>query len=228
MNITYVKLRYGKVSTKDPILYHLRDILPDDKVSCAEVPDHMALFGGRKIEFAMHSCRPDLFIGCGDTAEVILKNAHRFCILINPSISQEDEESLRDNARVRIIRTESPSDEIDKEFLENNLLPIVESLRSAAGSITDHLDNLVEMALSPTEQSPEDFDPQCDILENLKKYKDTVELSDRSCPNCGHAMISFFVSSPDWTWADLCGRAGRLTYCPNCKTQHGFWCQIMN
>jgi hypothetical protein len=101
-------------------------------------------------------------------------------------------------------------------------------LRSAASSITDHLDNLVEMALSPTEQSPEDFDPQCDILENLKEYKDTVELSDRSCPNCGHEMINFFVSSPAWTWKHLCGRAGRLTYCPNCKTQHGFWCQIMN
>lgn len=114
----------------------------------------MAFFGERKIEFSMHSCRPDLFIGCEDTAEVILMNAHRFCILINPSISQEDEESLRDNARVRIIRTESPSDKIDKEFLENHLLPIVESLRSATGSITDHLDSLVEMALSPTEQSP--------------------------------------------------------------------------
>ena len=176
----------------------------------------------------MHSCRPHLFIGCGDTAEVILRNAHRFCILINPSISQEDEESLRDNDRVIILRTESPSDEIDKEFLENHLLPIVESLRSAAGSITDHLDSLVEMALSPTDQSPEDFDPQCDILENLKKYKDTVELYDRSCPYCGHEMINFFVSSPAWTWKHLCGRAGRLTYCPNCKTQHGFWCQIMN
>ena len=228
MNITYIKIRHGRESVKDPILYALREILPNDKVNCAEVPEHMAFFGGRKIEFSMHSCRPDLFIGCGDTAEVILRNAHRFCILINPSISQEEEESLRDNDRVIILRTESPLDEIDKEFLENHLLPIVESLRSAAVSITDHLYSLVEMALSPTEQSPEDFDPQCDILENLKKYKDTVELSDRSCPNCGHEMINFFVSSPAWTWKHLCGRAGRLTYCPNCKTQHGFWCQIMN
>lgn len=228
MNITYVKLRYGKVSTKDSILYHLRDILPEDKVNCAEVPDHLALFGDRKIEFAMHSCRPDLFIGCGDTAEVILKNAHRFCILINPAISQEDEELLRDNARVRILRTESPSDEIDKEFLVSFLLPVIDSLRSEAGSITEHLNSLVDMALSPTEKSPEDLDSECDILENLKKYKDTVEFSDKSCPDCGHEMITFFVSSPDWTWAHLCGRAGRLTYCPNCKTQHGFWCQIMN
>ena len=228
MNITYVKLRYGKVSVKDPILYHLRDILPEDKVSCAEVPDHMAFFEGMKIEFAMHSCRPDLFIGCGDTAEVILRNAHRFCILINPAISQEDEVLLCGNARVRILRTESSSDEIDKDFLVNFLLPVIDSLRSEAGSFTYYLNDLVDMALSPTENSPEDFDPECDILENLKKYKDTVELSARSCPNCEHEMINFFVSSPVWTWAHLCGRAGRLTYCPNCKTQHGFWCQIMN
>lgn len=226
MNITYVKLRYGKVSTKDPILYHLREILPNDKISCAEVPYHMAFFEGRRIEFAMHSCRPDLFIGCGDTAEVILRNAHRFCILINPAISHED--VLRDNPRVRILHTESPSDEIGKEFLVNCLIPVIDSLRLEAGSITDHLSRLVDMALSPTDKSPEDFDSECDILENLKKYQDTVELSDRSCPNCGHEMIDFFVSSPAWTWKHLCGRAGRLTYCPNCKTHHGFWCQIMN
>ena len=192
MNITYVKLRYGKVSVKDPILYHLRDILPEDKVSCAEVPDHMAFFEGMKIEFAMHSCRPDLFIGCGDTAEVILRNAHRFCILINPAISQEDEVLLCGNARVRILRTESSSDEIDKDFLVNFLLPVIDSLRSEAGSFTYYLNDLVDMALSPTENSPEDFDPECDILENLKKYKDTVELSARSCPNCEHEMINFF------------------------------------
>ena len=228
MKITYVKIHRKKESVKDPVYHWIKEILPNDSLNCAEVPDHIALFGDRKIEFAVCSSRPEIMIGCGEIAEVILRNANRYCILINPSLSQEDEESLRDDKRVRILRTESPSEEIDKEFLINNLIPMVDSLRHEAGSLSERINSLIELAHSPTDMTPEDFDPWCDILENLKKHKETVEISERLCPDCGHEMISFFVSSPDWTWAQLCGRAGRLTYCPNCKTQHGFWLQIMN
>ena len=124
MKITYVKIYRRKESVKDPVYHWIKEILPNDRLDRAEVPDHIALLGDRKIEFAMCSSRPEIMI---------------------------------------------------------------DSLRHDAG-----------------------------------------KLSERLCPDCGHEMISFFVSSPDWTWAQLCGRAGRLTYCPMCKTQHEFWLQIMN
>lgn len=228
MNITYIKLRHGKMSIKDPILYLLKEILPNDKVSCAEIPDDIVLGQGRKIELALGAARPELIIGCCDTSELILMHAYRPSILINPSLSQEDMELFYDDTRVKIIRTESPSDAIDKKFLEKNLVPLIDSLRPEARNIEERIEELVQLAHSPTDKMPENFDFDCDILQNLKKHRVTVGLSERSCPDCGHQMISFFVSSPDWTWARLCGRAGRLTYCPMCKTQHGFWIQIMN
>lgn len=228
MNITYIKLRHGKMSIKDPILHLLKEILPNDKVSCAEIPDGIGLGQGQKIELALGAARPELIIGCGDTAELILMHAYRPSILINPSISQEDMELFYDDTRVKIIRTESPSDAIDKEFLEKNLVPLIDSLRPEARNIEECVEELVQLAHSPTDKMPENFDFDCDILQNLKKYRRTAGLSELSCPDCGHQMISFFVSSPDCTWARLCGRAGRLTYCPMCKTQHGFCIQIMS
>ena len=229
MNITYVKFRSGKVSVKDPILYLLRDLLPSDKVRCVEISDDMGFFKCSALELAMHSYNPDLIIGCGDTARAIIKYAHRYSILINPSISEEELGLfLHDDERVKILRTESTSEEITQEFLSDNLIPVIDSLRLQSRELVERLDALVQMAHSPTERMPKDFNPECDILENLKKHKETVDMSEHSCPDCGHQMIHFFVKSPERTWGEMCGIAGYLTYCPMCKTQHGFSLMYMN
>ena len=229
MNITYVKIRSGKVSVKDPILYLLRDLLPNDKVKCVEISDDMGFFKCRALELAIHSYNPDLIIGCGDTAEVILKHAHRYSILIHPSISPEDLDLLfHDRKRVKILRTESTSEVITREYLSEKLVPVIDSLRHESRELVERLDALVQLAHSPTERMPKDFNPECDILENLKKHKETVDMSEHSCPDCGHQMIHFFVKSPKWTWGEMCGIAGYLTYCPMCKAQHGFSLMYMN
>jgi hypothetical protein len=229
MNITYVKIRSGKVSVKDPILYLLRDILPNDKVRCVEISENMGFFKCRDLELAIHSHNPELIIGCGYSAEAILKHAHRYSILINPSISQEDLDLLfHDRKRVKILRTESTSEEITREYLSDNLIRVIDSLRQESRELVEHLDTLVQLAQSPTERMPKDFNPECNILENLKKHKETVDVSEHSCPNCGHQMIHFFVKSPECTWGAMCGIAGYLTYCPMCKNQHGFSLMYMN
>ena len=228
MNITYIKVRRGRESVKDPLLYALREVLPNDKVSCAEVPENMPRWGRSKIELNLNSSRPDIIIGCGDAVNAVLSCAHRFCIIINPSIFDSEIEEVSNLPNVRVLMCTSNVKAYDVEFLRANLCPLIDSVRDKATSITNRIDELTEMAFVPTEKSPEDFDPECDILDNLNRHRESVELSEKRCPDCGHEMISFFVSSPAWTWKHLCGRAGRLNYCPMCKTQHGFWLQIMN
>lgn len=228
MNIIYVKTRHERESVKEPLLYALREVLPNDKVSCTEVPKDLPIWGRSRIELSLNSHRPELIIGCGAAAKAVLSCAHRFCILINPALFDSEIEEISNLPNVKVVMSTSDVKPYDEIFLRTSLCPLIDSIREQAASMAIRIEELTEMAVSPTEMAPEDFDTECDILENLKKYKDTVELSDKFCPDCGHEMISFFVSSPGWTWAQLCGRAGRLTYCPNCKTQHGFWCQIMN
>lgn len=52
-----------------------------------------------------------------------------------------------------------------------------------------------------------------------------------SCPVCGKSSEELFwidFCSPVWTWAQLCGRRGPLSICPDCQRQVEFICEIMN
>ena len=79
--------------------------------------------------------------------------------------------------------------------------------------------------------------PQCaknvffswsDVLACMfSKYKH-LPLSERVCPECGERMITFYFTSPVWTWNTLCGRAGNITICPSCPKQVEFSLTIMN
>ena len=48
------------------------------------------------------------------------------------------------------------------------------------------------------------------------------------CSDCDTRMIEVYVSSPKWTWENLCGRAGMLTFCPHCQKQIRFHLELMN
>lgn len=51
------------------------------------------------------------------------------------------------------------------------------------------------------------------------------------CPTCGtppEFLEWFYFNSPDWTWRNLCGRAGWMTYCEWCENQVDFFLEIMN
>lgn len=49
-----------------------------------------------------------------------------------------------------------------------------------------------------------------------------------NCPCCGHPLYIAYQKSPNWTWKQLCGRAGYLVYCPNCKKDLNFYRTLMN
>ena len=164
-------------------------------------------------------------IGFGNAAEVLCDSESGIpAILIDPIGDIED----LDSDKLHIVHTGIASDLMDTDTLSKCLIPILEALREDVHSNEKLLEELIEMALIKTESSPADFDGTDDITDNLRRHRETAELSGIKCPDCGHHMIRFFVSSPAWTWQKLCGRAGILTYCPNCKSQHGFLLQMMN
>ena len=49
-----------------------------------------------------------------------------------------------------------------------------------------------------------------------------------TCPDCGSHLIEVFVSSPAWTWQNLCGTEGMLTFCPHCQKQIRYHMECMN
>lgn len=222
MKIAYVKTR----KDKDPILGMLKELLPEDKVFCADVSSVQESYFSRiKMRRILHKEHPGLIIGYGDVAEILDRADSGIpVILIDPIGDIED----LDSDKLHIVHTGIASDLMDTDTLSKCLIPILEPLREDVHSNEKLLEELIEMALIKTESSPADFDGTDDITDNLRRHRETAELSAIKCPDCGHHMIRFFVSSPAWTWQKLCGRAGILTYCPNCKSQHGFLLQMMN
>lgn len=222
MKIAYIKTR----KDKDPILGMLKELLPEDKVFCADVSSVQESYFSRiKMRRILHKEHPGLMIGFGNAAEVLCDSESGIpAILIDPIGDIED----LDSDKLHIVHTGIASDLMDTDTLSKCLIPILEPLREDVHSNEKLLEELIEMALIKTESSPADFDGTDDITDNLKRHRETAELSGIKCPDCGHHMIRFFVSSPAWTWQKLCGRAGILTYCPNCKSQHGFLLQMMN
>jgi len=222
MKIAYIKTR----KDKDPILGMLKELLPEDKVFCADVSSVQESYFSRiKMRRILHKAHPGLMIGFGNAAEVLCDSESGIpAILIDPIGDIED----LDSDKLHIVHTGIASDLMDTDTLSKCLIPILEPLREDIRSNEMLLEELIEMALIKTESSPADFDGTDDITDNLRRHRETAELSSIKCPDCGHHMIRFFVSSPAWTWQKLCGRAGILTYCPNCKSQHGFLLQMMN
>jgi hypothetical protein len=70
------------------------------------------------------------------------------------------------------------------------------------------------------------------VIACMKKTLDSKEFANHlPCPKCGLRSenldwINF--RSPDWTWEHLCGRAGPLSICPECKIQVEFILHVMN
>lgn len=222
MKIAYVKTR----KDKDPILGMLKEVLPEDKVFCTDVSSVSGSgFSRIKMRRALHNGQPGLMIGYGNAAEILGRADTGIPVILIDPIG--DIESM-DGNKLHIVHTGITSDLMDTYTLSKCLTPILESLRGNVNSNEKLLEELIEMAVIKTESSPADFDGTDDITDNLRRHRETAELSGIKCPDCGHHMIRFFVSSPAWTWQKLCGRAGILTYCPNCKSQHGFLLQMMN
>ena len=70
--------------------------------------------------------------------------------------------------------------------------------------------------------------PWKDVLVSMYIMPERVKITETICPDCRENLIELYFSSPKWTWASMCGRAGVMTICPNCPQQVDFNCRMMN
>ncbi len=66
---------------------------------------------------------------------------------------------------------------------------------------------------------------------SLEDALDSPPVAEEGCLGCGHPPAELewlYFSSPSWTWARLCGRAGWMAICPDCQHQIDFQLTAMN
>ena len=69
--------------------------------------------------------------------------------------------------------------------------------------------------------------PWEDIAKSMLTMPVSVIFNYDTCPKCDSSRTQLYFQSPEWTWQNLCGRAGHMVICPICRTQD-FHLEIMN
>jgi len=76
------------------------------------------------------------------------------------------------------------------------------------------------------------FFPWDEVQACLNDKLDASDFKGRKiCPKCGMASEDLYwinYKSPQWTWYELCGRAGPMSICPKCKIQVEFILHMMS
>lgn len=58
-----------------------------------------------------------------------------------------------------------------------------------------------------------------DVAVSMLKTPEAVMLESLPCYRCGNQTVKLWFSSPPFTWQHLCGSAGNMRVCLQCKTQ---------
>ena|ERR1035437_200323 len=78
----------------------------------------------------------------------------------------------------------------------------------------------------------ETFFPWEDVITCFpKKLDGTKFIGQIECPLCGQKsekLVWIDFTSPGWTWSNLCGSAGNLSICPDCRIQVQYQMTFMN
>lgn len=69
----------------------------------------------------------------------------------------------------------------------------------------------------------------CDVALSMLENPDSVKFSTNTCEICGKkSLVEIYFKSPSYTWEKLCGRAGEMILCTDCKRQVKFRVTMMN
>lgn len=114
----------------------------------------------------------------------------------------------------KVDRTNS---NLDKQSIER-----VESLASSVKSW--------ESIFSIEERMPTDISyPWQDVYLSILSNPDSVKFLTDKCYICNNrSLVELYFKSPSCTWDQLCGRAGDMTICTECKKQVKFKVTLMN
>ena len=88
--------------------------------------------------------------------------------------------------------------------------------------------NELETKIESAKATKDIYFPWKDVLHSMREYPEKVRVSETVCPICGKKCLEIYFSSPDWTWHNLCGRAGTMNICTDCIKQVDFHLELMN
>lgn len=75
---------------------------------------------------------------------------------------------------------------------------------------------------------PADYFPWEDVAASVWNNTNDITYIDKECRVCGEQLVKIKFKSPQWTWRQLCGRAGDMILCVNCPCQIQFKLIFMN
>jgi hypothetical protein len=78
---------------------------------------------------------------------------------------------------------------------------------------------------------PKNREKRSSIFDQPETPPDDFIINKAPCPQCkleSQNLEWTYFRSADWTWKNLCGRAGYDSRCPDCKIHVEFICTMMN
>lgn len=119
---------------------------------------------------------------------------------------------------------------LDDQTIEEVLIVLIRQISNVQDQVEQAMAVASELEANINSSKPtnEIYFPWEDVLHSIHEYPEKVHKSETFCPICGNNYVELYFSSPDWTWQQLCGRAGTMKICIGCMRQASFHLEIMN
>ncbi len=122
--------------------------------------------------------------------------------------------------------TKEAKERNDKIIHNNHLLAKAEFL-SQLPNCDESTKAIINEAESLEYKEPFPYQyPWKHVALSMLRFPERVTFDYDRCPDCGHSRIRIYFRSPKWTWAMMCGKAGKMAICPSCKTQSALFGMI--
>ncbi len=119
---------------------------------------------------------------------------------------------------------------LDEIIIEQVLIVLIRKISFIQNQVNQAqvLARELEAQINTSKVSRDIYFPWEDVLHSMCEFPEKVRKSETFCPICGKNYVELYFSSPDWTWQQLCGRAGTMKICIDCMKQAHFHLELMN
>lgn len=119
--------------------------------------------------------------------------------------------------------------ERDDKIIHDNLVLSNSEILSKIAPFDDAVKDIIDAAANLTykDPMPEQYSWN-NVALSMLRFPEKVKFDYDRCPRCGHSRLRIHFHSPRWTWAMMCGVAGDMVICPECKIQAAFHVTMRN
>lgn len=119
--------------------------------------------------------------------------------------------------------------ERDDKIIHDNLVLSNSEILSKIAPFDDAVKDIIDAAANLTykDPMPEQYSWN-NVALSMLRFPEKVKFDYDRCPRCGHSRLRIYFHSPRWTWAMMCGVAGDMVICPECKIQAAFHVTMRN